>query len=292
MCASCFSSRTPCEPRRFSCFSFSSLALGACPSGSDSETDESDEPSVEWPAEPDNGAPVAAEFLGWDGEGEDRSAELRLFNFSDREVRQVRIDLNFLDESGAEISDQPHMDMRRLGAGEHSDIGAGFMIEAAAVSVNPVVTRVIFADGEEWEGEGTPDAAPVPPRQPTIEVINAPLPQGPIGMAELMANEDGVLAGWVGQTLTVDALFLNSTRVDGVLNTISIAASREDPFAVDLGCIVAEGQADPALVQYTPIRIQGTLSSRSALRGNQTIWTYDLEGCTVVSSGEGSGDTP
>ncbi|MCA9564333.1 MAG: hypothetical protein KC561_12635 [Myxococcales bacterium] len=253
--------------------------------GSETPEPEQAEPRAGWPEAPSDGTPALVVFEGWEGEGDSREASFMFYNYADRQVTEFSARLQFLNEAGEVIDTWPHMQMERIGVNASADFTGGFNIPAEATSAAAVIRSITYSEGEAWSAEPTEDEAPpINTEPPAIVVEERPLPEGPIALADLLANPEGVLHGWVDQQLTVEALYFSSSSVNGALNTLSLTASQENPFDNDMGCRVAEGVTDPGLVQYTPIQVQGTLTRNSMIGGaaGDAHWVFSLANCTVV----------
>lgn len=109
--------------------------------------------SVKWPEKPANGAPVAVEFVKMTGKGEDLEAEMRFFNFADKPVRRIYLDLHYLGEDGKPLREPFPFTLQAPTLVEAKgtrtkDVGA--FVPEATKKVQGEVREVEFADGTKW----------------------------------------------------------------------------------------------------------------------------------------------
>ncbi|MGE0872501.1 MAG: hypothetical protein AB7P03_28355 [Kofleriaceae bacterium] len=110
--------------------------------------------SATWPAEPSDGAPLAIEMVSIVSTGKRGEAKLRVFNFTDKAVRQVRGTIQFLDAAGAELTRDSFLqaDPRDVVARKAaSEFTAGAAIPERATSAKIAIRSVEFGDGSTWE---------------------------------------------------------------------------------------------------------------------------------------------
>ena len=109
-----------------------------------------------WPEKPADGTPVVVEFVALDGEGKKMSAKMRVFNFSDKAVSRVGLQLDYLDAQGKKLKDFPwsQQGMPQLvgpKGQEVAEMGAFLPPETAKVMAK--VELVEFKDGSKWAGK-------------------------------------------------------------------------------------------------------------------------------------------
>jgi hypothetical protein len=127
------------------------LPLAACKKDGESGGGQGEE--VAWPEPPADGSPVAFEFLELTGEGDDRAARLRIFNFTDKNVQAVQLSLHYLDEAGEELRSFPWgaTAPSLVAANSQSTMEAGAFLPEGTASVSVTVRQVTFADGTTWQ---------------------------------------------------------------------------------------------------------------------------------------------
>ncbi|MGE0546697.1 MAG: hypothetical protein AB7O24_33920 [Kofleriaceae bacterium] len=110
--------------------------------------------NVAWPAAPSDGAPLAIEMVSIVTPGKLGEAKVRVFNFTDKSVRQVRGVMQFFDATGNELTHasfaqaDPHNVVGKKAA---SELVAGVAIPSQATSANIAIKSVEFGDGSTWE---------------------------------------------------------------------------------------------------------------------------------------------
>lgn len=136
-------------PRRLLPSLLLAALLGACGSNGAKKEDEA---KVAWPAEPSDGTPMAWEFVELTGEGDKRSAKMRMFNFSDKTVTKVQATLHYLDGSGKELDTFPWTQMgpNMVGAKGHKEAKMGAFLPPETASVSASIESVEYADGSNW----------------------------------------------------------------------------------------------------------------------------------------------
>ncbi|MCA9564332.1 MAG: hypothetical protein KC561_12630 [Myxococcales bacterium] len=112
-----------------------------------------------------------------------------------------------------------------------------------------------------------------------LTVDKRPIPDGPIDLAELLATPQSVKLGWVGQQMTVNALYQSSSFTGQALRTLWLVSDPENPFDTNMGCRVAEGVTDPGLTEFTPMQIRGTLVMDTLC---VTDVVFSLDDCVVL----------
>jgi len=111
-----------------------------------------DSTSIPWPQKPDNGAPVAFEFLGIDGAGESAQARIRLFNFDERNAINVVLFVRYLDDAGKELRSTPINFASKSGivkGKKHTDKKLFGKLPEGTARVTAEVRKVEL-DGGEW----------------------------------------------------------------------------------------------------------------------------------------------
>jgi len=112
---------------------------------------------VKWPDKPADGCPVAMEFIAMDGTGKKAKAKVRLFNFSDKDVKGVQMTLSYLDAKGAELDTFPWSQManpKLVGKKSHVEKKIGAFIKDGTTRVSATFREVEFADGTKWTASG------------------------------------------------------------------------------------------------------------------------------------------
>lgn len=129
------------------------MASGVSGCGKDKDA-EKKAPEVKWPDKPENGAPVATEFVSLEGSGEDLAAKIRFFNFSDKSVKRVGMLLEYLDADGKKLKDFPWAQMGTkymLGPKEHKEYTMGAFMPPETKKVQVIIRSVDFDDGTDWK---------------------------------------------------------------------------------------------------------------------------------------------
>ncbi len=106
-----------------------------------------------WPERPADGAPVAFVFVEIDGDGDDRGAEFKIYNFEDKAVNKLFMKLHYLDASGKELKDFPWSAQapELVGAKKSAKFEAGAFIPKETASVKVTLREVGYKDGSKWE---------------------------------------------------------------------------------------------------------------------------------------------
>lgn len=109
-------------------------------------------PAVKWPARPADGAPLALSFAAMAYKGDQLGAELRVFSFSKRAVRALRLTFCFLDKKGARLGSLAYpkqgQPLVKPGALVTLDIKARMPRQTDKVTVT--LQTVLFTDGTSW----------------------------------------------------------------------------------------------------------------------------------------------
>lgn len=110
-------------------------------------------PKEKWPEKPADGAPLVIEFVKIAGQGDDTRAELKVFNFEDKDVMRLHMTLHYLDASGKELKDFPWSVQANpvVGAKKSAVIEAGAFLPKETVSVKVDLRSVQFDGGGKWE---------------------------------------------------------------------------------------------------------------------------------------------
>jgi hypothetical protein len=114
--------------------------------------------NVTWPAAPTDGQPVTLQFVsvGPDKRGKDLEAQMRVFNFSDKEVKRISMTLDYLDGTGKKLKDFPWgmMGVPNVVGPKGTKVdGMGAFIPAETKKVEARVRSVEFGDGTKWESK-------------------------------------------------------------------------------------------------------------------------------------------
>ncbi len=128
--------------------------LAACfllPACDDKKPDaEAKQEEIKWPEKPTDGSDIALELL----EVQEDGAKFKVYNFSDKAVKQVSIRQRFLDEGGKELDTFPHMQVGTIDAKSVEEIKTVIMTKPEGMkTVEGVVRKVKYADGSEWKQE-------------------------------------------------------------------------------------------------------------------------------------------
>jgi hypothetical protein len=110
------------------------------------------EGDVQWPDRPANGCPVTLDFVDMTGQGQDRGAHMRLFNFSQQPVQRIMMTLHYLDGSGQELDDFPFSMAAPsvVGANAQTVVEVGAFVPDATARVTAEVSEVQLGDGSTW----------------------------------------------------------------------------------------------------------------------------------------------
>lgn len=129
-----------------------SLLLAALLSACGSKEAKNEEPEVAWPADPTDGTPMVWEFVELTGEGDKRSAKMRMFNFSDKTVTKVQATLHYADSTGKELDTFPWTQMgpNMVGAKGHKEAKMGAFLPAETTSVSATIESIEYGDGSTW----------------------------------------------------------------------------------------------------------------------------------------------
>lgn len=131
------------------------FVLGAGFGGCDKKDEGEKKDSVTWPEKPADGAPVVMVFLEMEGEGEEMSASVRFFNFSDKAVKSIRMTLDYLGEGDKKLKDFPwgQTFAGNLSSKGHMKTRVGAFIPDGTQKVAARIRKVEFQDGTEWTAE-------------------------------------------------------------------------------------------------------------------------------------------
>jgi hypothetical protein len=133
------------------------LGVFACGGKGDGGGGGGDE-AVTWPAQPADGQPVTLQFVsvGPDKRGKDLVAKMRVFNFGDKDVKSIRMTLDYLDGTGKKLKDFPWgmAGMPNVvGPKGTKEEEMGAFIPAETKKVEARVRSVEFGDGSKWEAK-------------------------------------------------------------------------------------------------------------------------------------------
>jgi hypothetical protein len=110
------------------------------------------QPTVKWPAKPADGAPVALSFASMAHKDGRFGAELRVFSFSKKAVRALRLTFHFLNTRGVEISRlaYPSQGQPLVGPKAHSTLNITAPIDHRTDKVTVTLDTVVFMDSTGW----------------------------------------------------------------------------------------------------------------------------------------------
>lgn len=137
------------------------LTASACRKGEDTpktapaaaEPAPADGPGSEgWPARPADGAPVAVQFVALTKAGDDLRARMKVFNFGDKAVRGVHLELEYIGADGQVLKAMPWSQVAPtlVDARAQAEHEMGAFIPAETASVRALVRRVELGDGTDW----------------------------------------------------------------------------------------------------------------------------------------------
>lgn len=113
--------------------------------------------AVTWPAQTGD-QPVSLQFVsvGPDKRGKDLEAKMRVFNFTDKDVKRISMTLDYLDGTGKKLKDFPWgmMGVPNVVGPKGTKVdGMGAFIPAETKKVEARVRSVEFGDGSKWEAK-------------------------------------------------------------------------------------------------------------------------------------------
>ena len=124
-----------------------------------------------WPDPPASGAPVAVRFEQLVDGPATRQARLHFYNYADRDVVGIELDLRYVDEAGRVLKHLPWRARPELPAGGVATRLVGAFLPAQTQRVDATVVAVHFADGSRWppatESVGTGSVRAGPPGRST-----------------------------------------------------------------------------------------------------------------------------
>lgn len=123
------------------------LLLPAC---DDKKAEEPKKEDIEWPEKPADGSEVVLELL----KVEDDGATFKVYNFADKELKQLNIRQRFLDDGGKELDTFPHtaIGVPLVGKKSVAEVKTVIMSKPEGMTtVDGVVTKVKYEDGSEWK---------------------------------------------------------------------------------------------------------------------------------------------
>lgn len=109
---------------------------------------------VTWPEKPADGTPVVIQFVKLTGEGDKKSAKMRVFNFGDQSVTRLVMSLDYLDKDGKKLGDFPWSQQAMggiVGKKEHKVVEMGAFIKEGTTKVVANLSEVEFRDGKKWQ---------------------------------------------------------------------------------------------------------------------------------------------
>lgn len=124
-----------------------SLLLPAC---DDKKAEEPKQEEIKWPEKPADGSDVVVELL----KVEDDGATFKVYNFADKELKQLNIRQRFLDDGGKELDTFPHtaIGVPLVGKKSVAEVKTVIMSKPEGMTtVEGVVTKVKYEDGSEWK---------------------------------------------------------------------------------------------------------------------------------------------
>jgi len=135
------------------------LILGfvfACGGKKEGEGASGGDDNVTWPAKPADGTPVVFEMVsvGPDKRGKDLEAQMRIFNFTDKDIKRVSVTLDYLDASGKKLKDFPWgmAGVPNVVPAKGTKVdGMGAFLPPETKKVEARVRSVEFGDGTKWE---------------------------------------------------------------------------------------------------------------------------------------------
>ncbi|MCA9560487.1 MAG: hypothetical protein KC583_18190 [Myxococcales bacterium] len=141
------------------CLAATGLTAVGC-SKKDDAPAEAAKPDVKWPDKPANGAPLALEFVRFEGEGEKRRAVMNVFNFADVSVTQFVADLQYRDKDGNVLKTFPHTQYEVFTKKSVDDLEVGFFMPPETTSVTATILKAKLSGQDAmWEAPaegGTP----------------------------------------------------------------------------------------------------------------------------------------
>ena len=121
-------------------------ALAACKGKKDNA-------DMKWPDKPADGTPVAMQFLSMKGAGDRMEAHVRFFNFADKAVTGVRMELHYQGADGKDLKTFPYgvQAPGLIGAKDTAEKDVGAFIPADTKNVTADISEVDYADGPAWK---------------------------------------------------------------------------------------------------------------------------------------------
>ncbi len=108
---------------------------------------EAKQEEIKWPEKPADGSDISLELL----EVQEDGAKFKVYNFSDKAVKQVSIRQRFLDDGGKELDTFPHMQVGTIEPKSVEEIKTVIMTKPEGMTtVEGVIRKVKYADGTEW----------------------------------------------------------------------------------------------------------------------------------------------
>lgn len=112
-----------------------------------------------WPSAPEDGAPLLVTFESLIDDDASKRAQLRFYNYGERDIALVEMSLEYLSETGNVLKTFPWKATPSLPARTHARHIVGAFLPPETVRVRPTIRSVRFADGSSW----APDPAVAPP---------------------------------------------------------------------------------------------------------------------------------
>jgi hypothetical protein len=111
---------------------------------------------VAWPEPPDDGAPVGIHFDSLVSDSGSTRAKMRLYNFAERDVSLVELELVYRDQQGNTLNTFPWRATPALPARSHALHVVGAFLPEKTTRVDAKVTAVRFDDGSRWPAQTKP----------------------------------------------------------------------------------------------------------------------------------------
>ena len=109
-----------------------------------------------WPDPPDNGSPVAAEWVRQVQDDGQVRAEIRLFNFGHKETRLVSMKLHYLDKNDQVLKQFPWNAPASISPQSHGRQVVGAFMTDKTVRIRAEVVSIRFTDNTSWAASSSP----------------------------------------------------------------------------------------------------------------------------------------
>lgn len=109
---------------------------------------------VKWPEKPADGTPVVIEFVKLVGEGDKKSAEMRVFNFAEQSLTRMQMKLHYLDKDGKELGDFPWSQQSGsgiVGTKAYKVVKMGAFLKEGTTKVTAELEEAEFRGGKSWK---------------------------------------------------------------------------------------------------------------------------------------------